>query len=140
MFTDIVDSTTLMSALGDDSWEGVRRSHDRMVNAAVADHNGTVVKNTGDGYFVAFDDAALAVDCAITIQRSIADHRRRDGFAPPVRIGLHIGSALAIANDYGGRDVNIAARISAPRRPTRSRRPQGNGSAASRPGMRARRW
>jgi class 3 adenylate cyclase len=113
MFTDIVDSTTLMSALGDDSWEGIRRWHDRMVNAAVADHRGTVVKGTGDGYFVAFDDPALAIDCAIMIQRAVADHRRRDGFSPPVRIGVHSGSAFAVADDYAGRDVVIAARISA---------------------------
>ncbi|TML86741.1 MAG: adenylate/guanylate cyclase domain-containing protein [Actinobacteria bacterium] len=113
MFTDIVDSTALLSAIGDEAWDGVRRWHDRMVNTAVAEHRGSVVKGTGDGYFVTFEEPTLAADCAIAIQRALDDHRRRDGFSPSVRIGLHVGSAVAAGDDYSGRDVVIAARVAA---------------------------
>ena len=41
----------------------------------------------GDGFFVVFDQPALAVDSAIAIQRALDEHRRRTGFAPSVRIG-----------------------------------------------------
>jgi len=91
----------------------VRRWHDRMVNTAVAEHRGSVVKGTGDGYFVTFEEPTLAADCAIAIQRALDDHRRRDGFSPSVRIGLHVGSAVAAGDDYSGRDVVIAARVAA---------------------------
>ena len=113
MFTDIVNSTSLLSAMGDDAWDGVRRWHDRTVTMIVAEHQGNIVKGTGDGFFVVFDEPALAVDSAIAIQRALDEHRRRGGFSPSVRIGVHAGSAIIVGDDYSGRDVVVAARISA---------------------------
>jgi class 3 adenylate cyclase len=113
MFTDIVNSTSLLSAIGDEAWDGVRRWHDRTVTAIVAEHQGSIVKATGDGFFVAFDEPALAVDSAIAIQRALDEHRRRDGFSPSIRIGVHVGSAISVGDDYSGQDVVVAARISA---------------------------
>jgi adenylate cyclase len=81
------------------------------VRGIVAEHLGRVVKDRGDGYFVAFDDPALAIASAVAIQRALAEHRRTNGFAPAVRIGLHTGSAIVIDDDYTGRDVVVAARI-----------------------------
>jgi class 3 adenylate cyclase len=69
------------------------------------------VKETGDGFFAAFDDVTDGVNCAIAIQRALDDHRRTDGFAPSVRIGLHVGTAVTIDADFAGRDVVVAARI-----------------------------
>jgi class 3 adenylate cyclase len=113
MFTDIVDSTTLLTTIGDDAWHDVRRWHDRTVTDIVSEYQGRTVKETGDGFFAAFDDPSLAVDAAVTIQRALDDHRRTDGFSPAVRIGLHVGSAISVADDYAGRDVVVAARIGA---------------------------
>lgn len=113
MFTDIVDSTSLLSVLGDQAWDGVRGWHDRVISGIVVEHHGTVVKGTGDGFFVTFDEPALAADCAVAIQRALDEHRRQNGFSPTIRIGLHAGSAIATGGDYSGRDVVIAARIAA---------------------------
>ncbi len=113
MFTDIVNSTSLLSAIGDEAWDRVRRRHDRTVTTVVAEHHGRIVKGTGDGFFVAFDEPALAVDSAIAIQRALDEHRKREGFSPSVRIGVHVGSAITAGDDYSGRDVVVAARISA---------------------------
>ncbi len=113
MFTDIVNSTTLLTSMGDDAWHRVRQWHERTVSAIVSEHQGRIVTDTGDGFFVAFDDAALAGDCAVAIQRALDDHRRANGFAPSVRIGLHAGSAISVDDGYSGQDVNIAARIGA---------------------------
>jgi class 3 adenylate cyclase len=113
MFTDIVNSTSLLSAIGDEAWDGVRRWHDRTVTAIVAEHQGSIVKATGDGFFVAFDEPALAIDSAIAIQRALDEHRRRDGFSPSIRIGVHVGSAISVGDDYSGQDVVVAARIAA---------------------------
>jgi class 3 adenylate cyclase len=113
MFTDIVNSTILLTTIGDDAWHRVRQWHDRVLSDVVTEHLGRVVKETGDGFFVAFDDPALAVAGAVAIQQALAEHRRTDGFSPAVRIGLHTGSAVATDNDYAGRDVVVAARIAA---------------------------
>jgi class 3 adenylate cyclase len=113
MFTDIVDSTTLLTAIGDDAWHLVRRWHDSTVSAIVAEHLGRIVKETGDGFFAVFEDPPVAVDCAVAIQRTLEDHRRTHGFSPAVRIGLHVGSAISVDDDYAGRDVVVSARIGA---------------------------
>lgn len=113
VFTDIVDSTRLAETLGDDPWRGVMRWHDQSVRAIVAQHGGELVKSTGDGFFLAFDDVDRAVEAAIAIQRRFADHRERQGFAPAVRIGIHAAEATRAGSDYAGRGVNLAARVAA---------------------------
>jgi|SRR5436190_6433160 len=111
MFTDIVDSTTLLTTIGDDAWHLVRRWHDSTVSAIVAEHLGRIVKEMGDGFFAVFEDPPFAVDCAVAIQRALEHHRRTHGFSPPVRIGMHVGSAISVDDDYAGRDVVVSARI-----------------------------
>jgi class 3 adenylate cyclase len=71
------------------------------------------VNSTGDGFFVAFDDAGAALDAAIAIQRTLADHRRTSGAAISVRIGLHTADASRRGADYSGVGVNLAARVAA---------------------------
>jgi class 3 adenylate cyclase len=113
MFTDIVDSTRLMTAIGDDSWSSLRAWHDRTLGMLVDQYQGRVVKGTGDGFFAAFLEPRRAVECAIAIQRRLDEHRRSNGFAPSVRVGIHMGSAMTIDDDYAGKDVVVAARIGA---------------------------
>lgn len=113
VFTDIVDSTRLAETLGDEPWGGVMRWHANAVRSVVAEHGGEVVKNTGDGFFLAFDDIDRAVEAAIAIERRLAEHREREGFAPAVRIGVNAAEATRSGSDYSGRGVNLAARVCA---------------------------
>lgn len=113
MFTDIVKSTNLVEAIGDEAWEDLLRWHDQTLRSLFAGHGGEEINHAGDGFFVAFPDATAAVDCAVAIQRTLADHRRAQGFAPQVRIGLHASEATRRGRDYGGKGVHEAARIAA---------------------------
>jgi class 3 adenylate cyclase len=113
MFTDIVTSTDLVGVIGDEAWGEVLRWHDGALRRAFARHHGEEVSHTGDGFFVAFDDAADAVECAVDIQRSLVAHRREHGFAPWVRIGLHTAEAIRAGADYRGHGVHAAARVGA---------------------------
>jgi class 3 adenylate cyclase len=113
LFTDIEGSTSLAGALGDAAWRGLLQWHDDTLRAVFARHGGIVVNPTGDGFFVAFESASAALDAAIAIQRALADHRRRNGFAPPVRIGLHTAEAARRGADYSGVGVHVAARVAA---------------------------
>ena len=90
MFTDIVTSTDLVGLVGDEAWGELLSWHNRELRSAFASHRGEEVKGTGDGFFVAFDNAADAIECAVDIQRRLTKHRRDHGFAPSVRIGLHL--------------------------------------------------
>jgi class 3 adenylate cyclase len=113
VFTDIVGSTKLAEALGDEAWEVLLRWHDETLRALFERDGGDVVQSTGDGFFVAFDSAQRALECAVAIQRALAEHRRATGFAPSVRIGVHAADAHRRGHDYSGKGVHVAARIAA---------------------------
>jgi hypothetical protein len=49
LFTDIVESTRRSSAIGDGAWRDVLDSHERIARRLIGEHNGRVVKSTGDG-------------------------------------------------------------------------------------------
>jgi class 3 adenylate cyclase len=72
-----------------------------------------VVNATGDGFFAAFGDPAAAAGCAVAIQRRLAEHRRKHGFAPAVRIGLHAAEATELGDTFAGLGVHAAARVGA---------------------------
>jgi class 3 adenylate cyclase len=113
MFTDIVRSTPLIEAIGDDAWQDLLRWHDEKLRRLFAAHEGEEIVHTGDGFFVAFAGAVPAFECAIAVQRELAEHRRAHGFSPQVRIGLHAGEAVKVGGNYTGKGVNQAARIGA---------------------------
>jgi class 3 adenylate cyclase len=113
LFSDIVRSTNLLDAIGDDAWGDLLKWHDDTLRKLFAEHGGEEVAHTGDGFFVAFEGADEAVACAIAIQRSLADHRRAHGFSPQVRVGLHATEAAEVQGNYHGKGVHEAARIGA---------------------------
>jgi class 3 adenylate cyclase len=113
MFTDIEGSTNLVEVLGDEAWQGVLRWHDETLRALFAEHRGEEVVGTGDGFFIGFDSPDDALGCAVAIQRKLAEHRRLNGFAPKVRIGVHAAGATQLGSNYSGKGVHEAARIAA---------------------------
>jgi class 3 adenylate cyclase len=110
VFTDIVDSTRLLEALGEEKWQKLLKWHDRLLRERIEEASGEVIKQTGDGYFAAFGSSRAAVDAAIAIQRALDD----EPIAPDVRIGVHSGKAFHTEDDdYTGQGVHMAARIGA---------------------------
>ena len=111
MFTDIVDSTKLVEVLGEEKWRKLLAWHDRTLREQIEDAGGEVIKQTGDGYFAAFQSPASALEAAAVIQRALDEH---EPLAPDVRIGVHTGGAFhRDDDDYAGQGVHIAARIGA---------------------------
>jgi class 3 adenylate cyclase len=113
MFTDIVTSTDLLEALGDQAWENLIGWHDLTLRQIMAKHQGEEVSHTGDGFFIAFDEPGSALDAAVDIHRTLAAHRREHGFAPWLRIGLHAAEVSRVGDNYRGIGVHVAARVSA---------------------------
>jgi class 3 adenylate cyclase len=109
LFTDIVGSTELASAVASDRhWANLLRRHDDALRAIFADFNGQVVDHMGDGFFAAFEEATDAVGAAIAIQRAIDKEFEFD-----IRIGVHSDDALQTGDNYRGKGVHAAARIGA---------------------------
>ena len=79
----------------------------------VAEHNGRIVKRTGDGILIEFGSAVDAARCAIQAQRGMAQ-RNKDVPADrriEIRIGIHVGDIIIEEGDIFGDGVNIAARL-----------------------------
>jgi class 3 adenylate cyclase len=111
LFTDIVESTSLAAALGDEAWTSALREHNLVVERHIIGAKGRVVKFTGDGVFATFDGPARAISCACAIR----DSMRELGLT--IRTGMHTGEVAMVDNDAHGIAVHIAARIMALARP-----------------------
>ena len=77
LFTDIVGSTELSSALAPEAADELRQTHFALLRTAVTTTGGQEVKNLGDGLMVAFTSLSLALACAVAMQQASAAGRRR---------------------------------------------------------------
>lgn len=107
VFTDIEGSTRLLHALGEDAYAQALAEHRRVVRRAFDDHGGVEVDTQGDAFFYAFPTAPGALGGARDAQQGLSDSPVR------VRIGVHTGTPLSVAEGYVGEDVHRAARIAA---------------------------
>ena len=84
-----------------------------LIEPAIAGRQGRIVKTTGDGLLVEFASVIDAVECAVRIQKAMADRNadepedRRIEF----RIGVNLGDVIIEGDDIHGDGVNVAARL-----------------------------
>ena len=111
LFSDIEGSTPINERLGDQRWMELLREHNVLIRDQVRNHEGFEVKTEGDGFMIAFQSARQALQCAIEMQRAFT--QRNESAEEPliIRIGLHTGEPVKDADDFYGKDVNLAARI-----------------------------
>jgi class 3 adenylate cyclase len=84
-----------------------------LVDPAIEEFNGRIVKLMGDGALVEFASVVDAVKCAAAIQRRMAGH---DQGAPEeqriqFRLGVNLGDVIVDGSDIYGDGVNVAARL-----------------------------
>jgi class 3 adenylate cyclase len=107
LYTDLVDSTSLASRLGDRRWRSLLDLHDEAVRDALQKGSGREVKHTGDGFVATFDGPARAIRCAEEIRARLGP------LGLEVRAGLHAGEIELRDNDIGGISVHIGSRVAA---------------------------
>jgi adenylate cyclase len=113
LVADVVGFSRLMGADEDGTLAALTAHRHELIDPAVAEHVGRIVKTTGDGLLVEFASAVDAVTCAIDIQRGMAERNR----AVPqdrrlaFRIGLNLGDVIVQNGDLYGDGVNVAARL-----------------------------
>ena len=107
VFTDIVDSTRQVAALGDARWRALLADLDRCADELLRRFDGIAVKHTGDGRFAHFARPARAVRFAV----AMTEAARATGLE--LRAGVHTGECEAVGDDLIGLAVNIGARIAA---------------------------
>jgi class 3 adenylate cyclase len=105
LFTDIVGSTEQAASLGDRAWRNLIESHDAVARTIVDQHQGRLIRTTGDGMLATFDGPGRAIRCA----NAVRDALRPVGLE--IRAGLHTGEIELTGADIAGIGVHIAARV-----------------------------
>jgi TolB-like protein/Flp pilus assembly protein TadD len=84
-----------------------------LIDPAIAEHRGRIVKTTGDGILIEFASVVDGVRCAVEMQRGmttrntdVASDRRIE-----FRVGIHLGDVVVEGDDLLGDGVNVAARL-----------------------------
>jgi class 3 adenylate cyclase/tetratricopeptide (TPR) repeat protein len=112
LFTDVEGSTAFNSERGDAVAIALMRIHERAVRESAAEHDGWVVKSTGDGFLVVFPTPAAGVACALDVHARLNEHNANNPDSVlRVRMGLHSGTLVQQADDVFGLTVTIASRV-----------------------------
>jgi adenylate cyclase len=110
---DVVGYSRLMGANESGTLAALDTLRTDLVNPKISEHQGRIVKLTGDGMLVEFPSVVNAVACAAELQRGI---RNRNAGVPQdhrieFRMGVNIGDVIVQGEDIFGDGVNVAARL-----------------------------
>jgi len=107
LFADLVGFTAFTERVGDDAAADVAVAFQTAAGHLAADYDCDVVKNLGDAVMIHGRDAARVVALALRI----ASELTAEGWCPPMRMGVHSGTAVRRGRDWYGSTVNVAARL-----------------------------
>jgi TolB-like protein/class 3 adenylate cyclase/Tfp pilus assembly protein PilF len=113
MFTDIAGYSALSQKNEALALE-LLEEHRKILRPFFIKHEGKEIETAGDSFFVEFNSAVEAANCAIEIQSALHE---RNKMKPAdhgifVRIGIHIGDVVHMEDNHvHGDGVNIAARV-----------------------------
>ncbi|MBM6583748.1 adenylate/guanylate cyclase domain-containing protein [Microvirga sp. BT689] len=110
---DVVGYSRLIGADETGTLAGLKAHQTELIEPRITEHQGRIVKLTGDGILVEFPSVVNAVACAAEIQRGM---RQRNEAIPrnrwiEFRIGVHLGDVIVQDGDIFGEGVNVAARL-----------------------------
>ncbi len=113
MATDVVGYSRLMGMNEVATLTSLKQHRAELIDPAIAQHQGRIVKLTGDGMLVEFASVVSAVECATYVQRQM---RGRNATIPEdrrieFRIGVNLGDVIVDDDDIFGDGVNVAARL-----------------------------
>lgn len=119
MAADVVGYSRLMGANEVATLTSFKAHRAELIDPVIAEHQGRIVKLTGDGLLAEFPSVVNAVDCAAEVQREmrrrnldVAEDRRIE-----FRIGVNLGDVIVDDDDIYGDGVNVAARLETVARP-----------------------
>lgn len=105
LFSDIVESTSTNSRIGDTSAHSVSRAFHSISKEAIETRGGHFIKSMGDGVMAEFPSVSQAIGCAVDMQHAFGEI--------PVRIGINAGEPVSEDDDLHGIVVSTAARVCA---------------------------
>ena len=110
---DVVGYSALMEQDEAGTFDRVKAHRKEFFEPEIEKHHGRIFKLTGDGLLAEFTSVVDAVECAVALQRGLAE--RNANVAEDqhiyVRIGINLGEVIVEGDDRLGEGVNIAARL-----------------------------
>ena len=110
---DVVGYSRLMGGDEAGTLAALKTHRRELIDPKIAEHQGRIVKTTGDGLLIEFPSVVEAVQCAVEVQRAMQD-RNRDVPADhriEFRVGINLGDIIIDGDDIYGDGVNVAARL-----------------------------
>jgi len=107
LFADLVGYTALTAARGDETAAELACEFADSVRTLAAEHGVEFVKAMGDAVMVRGASAAETVALGLRLVSDLPTPSWR----PPVRVGVHTGTAVTRDGDWYGTAVNVAARL-----------------------------
>ena len=109
---DVVGYSRLMTIDEAGTLAALTSLRKNLVNPKIAEHNGRIVKLTGDGMLIEFPSVVSAVACAVDIQSAMRTRNATETAARiEFRIGVNLGDIIVEDGDIFGDGVNVAARL-----------------------------
>ena len=110
---DVVGYSTLMEQDEQGTFERLRAGRKELFEPEIARHHGRIFKLMGDGLLAEFGSVVDAVECAVSLQRGLAERNVNvpEDQRIQVRIGINLGEVIVEGDDCYGDGVNIASRL-----------------------------
>ena len=110
---DVAGYSRMIGADEEGTLERLMAHRRELIDPKIAEHQGRIVKTTGDGVLVEFASPVKAVRCAIEVQHGMVDRNADvpEEFRIEFRIGINIGDVIVEEGDIYGDGVNVAARL-----------------------------
>jgi len=112
---DVVGYSRLMGEDETATLEAMKAHRRALWTPEIEARGGRVVGTAGDSFLVELQSVVAAVECAIAIQRGMADSNSRlpEDRRMLLRVGINIGDVVVDGDDIFGDGVNVAARLEA---------------------------
>ena len=110
---DVAGYSRLVGADEEGTIDRLSAHRRELIEPKIAEHQGRLVKTTGDGVLAEFASPVKAVRCAIDVQHGMAARNADipEGSRIEFRIGINLGDVVVDDEDIYGDGVNIAARL-----------------------------
>jgi adenylate cyclase len=85
----------------------------QLIDPAINEHGGRIVKTMGDGLLLEFPSVVDAVRCSIAVQEGMLSRNNGEPDEKQIvlRIGINLGDVIIDGDDIHGDGINIAARL-----------------------------
>lgn len=113
LVADVIGYSRLMGEDETGTLTALKQHRAMLLDPAIAEHRGRIVKLMGDGVLVEFASVVDAVECAVSIQRGMLERNADtpDSNRITFRIGVNLGDVIIDDDDIYGDGVNVAARL-----------------------------